>query len=315
MLFRLLVAFTSVLLVGVQAQSAPYRLLNMGPEFRIYVEHFRNADANRQWNGWLSFERKYKKYFNEVSCDSLKPDCETSKKNRLREFFARLPSFETDMWDIFKNADALARVQVSKFRKMFPNVKNDIPIVFMPSLLSFNGRGGLKINGTFCLVIGADLAALRNNNMNVLFSHELFHTYQFEKLKNIQNYLSLASPLWFEGMAAWVSLQLNPDSTETDILMNEELAEFCHVKSNIRAMAQKFEPILKLKYVIAQTASIDSEWFAGDARTQPARRGYCLGLHAVSEIIKSKPIDELVSLNEIEFSVIVSKALTRLSLL
>jgi hypothetical protein len=127
---------------------------------------------------------KYQTYFDQSICDSSFKDCEKQKRVRLDEFFTKLPSFEKAMWEIFKNADLLSRDQIQNFRRMFPDTKQDIPVVFIPSLLRFNGRGGLKIKGAYTLVIGADLAALRNNNMDVLFSHEFFHTYQFEKQKD-----------------------------------------------------------------------------------------------------------------------------------
>lgn len=296
-----------------KAQSASYILVNMGPDFKIYIDQYRNSDADKRWRGWKEFEKKYQPYFDQSICDSSLKDCEKQKQDRLNEFFTKLPTFEKAMWEIFKNADVLSRDQIQNFKTMFPDFKQDVPIVFMPSLLRFNGIGGLKINGTYTLAIGADLAALRNNNMGVLFSHELFHAYQFEKLKNTPTYQTLSSPLWFEGLATWVSTQLNPKATEADILMNQELATFCASHANVKAMANDYKSFLKMSNESEKSKPINSAWFSANGEAVPRRRGYCLGLRAIAELTKKKRVGEILSLKESSFSDLLANILEDLS--
>ncbi|HWU43580.1 MAG TPA: hypothetical protein VN132_09085, partial [Bdellovibrio sp.] len=213
----------------------------MGSDFKIYVNIYRNSKFDEQWSGWKVFEKKYQKYFDAAICDSSDGDCESAKKTHLKEFFTQLPNFESEMWTIFDNANILSDNQILQFKIYFPDTPTDVPIVFMPSLLTFNGKGGVQIDGTYTLVIGADLAALRKNNMKVLFSHEFFHTYQFGKLTGAPLFQTLASPLWFEGLAVWVSEKLNPEASDADILMSQDLATYCASNEHVIGMAKDYK--------------------------------------------------------------------------
>lgn len=294
-----------------QAFASSPVLINMGSDFKEYVKQYRNSSPVDQWQGWKSFESKYQIQFDSALCDSEDPDCEDIKKNRLKDFFIRLPSFEAAMWSIFDNAESLTASQMQQFKKMFPDLPDDVPVVFMPSLLTFNGKGGVQINGRYTLVIGADFAAFRGNNIKVLFSHEFFHTYQFAKIATAK-YQTLASPLWFEGFAVWVSRNLVPEASDTDILMNQNLADYCSSAESIKQMAQSYLPLLNQDYSANTSSEIKSDWFYGNGKVSPQRRGYCLGYKAIQNISAKHSLSNLTGLGESSFIPLLEEALKEL---
>jgi hypothetical protein len=72
--------------------------------------------------------------------------------------------------------------------------------------------------------MGVDFIAERNDNLNVLFSHEFFHTYHEDHLKPGDSGRTMATPLWKEGLATYISGVLNPDQNDAVLLMDTELA-------------------------------------------------------------------------------------------
>jgi uncharacterized protein YjaZ len=309
---RLVTLFFSVLVFTIEARAGAYTLLNIGRDFKTYVNRYRNSEIQQQWFGWKEFEKQHQKYFNAALCDSSEDQCEATKKARLHEFFSQLPNFETSMWSIFDNAELLAATQIEQFKRYFPDTPANVPIVFMPSLLMFNGKGSVKIDGNYTLIIGADLAALRKNNMSVLFSHELFHNYQFNKLKSSAIYQTFASPLWFEGLAVWASSLVNPLASDAEILMNPDLAEFCATNENISKLAKAYTSLLATSYTDPKAAKTEADWFYASGDDLPHRRGYCLGLKVVREINKSIPVNSIIAEDETKFSRLVGDSLARL---
>jgi hypothetical protein len=304
--------FVTLVLTTTLAQAAPYTLVNMGPDFKIYVNQYRNSSMDEKWLGWKKFESKYTLYFENGLCESADPVCEQKKKTRLEKFFEELPKFETKMWALFANAPKLAESQVARFKKSFPDLQDDIPVVFMPSLLSFNGKG-VNLPTKSALMIGVDFTTLRGHDLNVLFSHEFFHVYQFNKLRGKTTFQTFSSPLWFEGLATWVSLHLNPTTSDIVALMNQELGDFCAVSGNTQKLAKEYSALYQIPSEDPRYDESYKDWFTAGGATQPARRGYCLGLAVIREVTKKKTLAEITSLDESGYNPIVLEALTNLA--
>jgi hypothetical protein len=302
-----------IVILSLQVSAAPYAVTNMGPDFKNYIRQFRNSDFSDQWIGWKAFEKKYQYYFDEIICDSAEASCEDAKKRHLQNFFQQLPTFENSMWKIFDGAEAMSSVQVGRFRRAFPDVKSGTQVVFMPSLLLFNGMGGQKLNGHFALIIGADLAALRQNNMDVVFSHEFFHAYHFEKISGAPIYQTMASPLWFEGLATWVSFYLNPKASTSDILMNPELSAYYDSPVNVASMAKSYDSFLRESYEDEKSTLLKTEWFLGNGKILPHRRGYCLGFKVISELKRNYSVEELTAMGEVQYTNLMDVELQKIA--
>ena len=293
--------------------AAPYQLINMGPEFNSFVLQYRSSSLDEKWAGWKKFESKYQVYFDAGLCESSDPACETKKKAQLEKIFSELLTFEIKMWDLFDHAEQLTAVQFGRFKKAFPDLQEDTPIVFMPSLLAFNGKGVDLLNGKAALLIGVDFTSMRGHDLDVLFSHEFFHVYQFTKLQGKEKFVTMSSPLWFEGFATWISTYLNPNASEAAVLMNAELADYCAIPGNIKKMAQEYLGLYQVGHDNQKYSDTYKEWFTASGTIQPRRRGYCLGLAVMREVMKTKRLPEITALDEKGFNPLVAKALAELA--
>jgi hypothetical protein len=292
------------------AYGAPYQLTNLGPEFRQYVEANRNKSADERWTAWKGFEGTHAEFFRSL-CNSPGPECESKKKLRLETFFNLLPTFEAHMWTMFDAADEITAAQVTRFKEQFPDLADDTPIVFMPSILGFNGRA-TTINGKVYLLIAPDIVAVRQDDLNVLFTHEFFHIYQFGKLEGKKIFYTMGSNLWFEGFATWVSIHLNEGTSNTSALMDPKLAAYCGERSNLQTMAKEFSPIAHLNQNDVSANQVYLDWFTMGGTKTPTRQGYCLGLTVIRELAKSYDFHDLLLLDEEHFLPLMDEALASL---
>jgi len=307
-----IVLFFSFLAITFSAYSADYQLINMGPDFKAYVNKYRASTPEEQWLGWVDFENKYEVYYEAESCSSKEPGCAASRKLRVIKFFKELPKFESAMWDLFDRAGDISQNQIAKFKQAFPDLQEDTPIVFLPSLLRYNGRG-LALGNKSALFIGVDMTALSQDDLNSLFSHEFFHVYQFSKIPESEIKKTFYSPLWFEGFATWMSIHLNPGTTDTVALMDDELAKHCAQKSKVRDMALEYITLAPKGRNEPNYSELYGDWFSTPTKNVVPRRGYCLGLQVIREVTKKKPLTDLVNLNEAGFKPLVDAALKTLS--
>lgn len=294
------------------AHADSYKLINIGQEFRIYIEDYKSESSEVRWEGWKVIENKYSHYLSQTICNIKEPECELKQRSKIDELFETLPIFENKMWNIFDNADQITRSQLAKFKQSFPKLGNNIQIVFTPSLLTFNARVSY-IDEKPVLFIAADSIAKRNDNLNVLFSHEFFHYYQFNKLENNKNWKTFASPLWFEGFATWTSIHLNPGTSDLGALMDLDLATYCSKKSNVALLAIEYRNILEMPTDDPQAQQTYSDWFLIRGSLELKRGGYCLGLQVMREIIKSINYLELTLLNEVDFIPLIKASLNNLA--
>ncbi len=214
------------------------------------------------------------------------------------------------MDEIFFRADQIVADQETRFRTLFLNLAPDIPVIFLPSLFSFNGKvqeiSGLGRPG---LLMGVDFIMKRNDDLNVLFSHEFFHAYHESHLRPDSRGKTMATPLWKEGFATFVSGILNPDQSEAVLLIDPSLEQACGDSRLLSKMAS-----LYLEVLSTNVETTDNDWFMLSGPTQPTHRGYCLGLNVLRELSKQYPVTEMVDWNETRFGhevEIVLKAFAR----
>lgn len=299
---QFILIFGLLLFQGLNANAAI--LVNLGPDFKAYIEQYRNQPFEEQWAGWKDFETKYSAYLS--TCDLSKPNCTKDRKNQLQKFYGKLSEIEPLMWEIFANAEILTAKYEAKMKTVFPDLTNDIPVVFVPSLFMFNGKVTYVKNKP-TLFIAADEAAHTKENLDLLFIHEFFHAYHFTKLAGKPLFETFATPLWLEGFAEYITLLVYPEVTETESLMSEALAKYCADKNNLIAMARRYEKILP--YSVSDAYPMYQEWFLVSEKKLINRTGYCLGLNVVREATKRLPLEKMIQLNEHEFQPLIGDIL------
>ncbi|MCZ4251769.1 DUF5700 domain-containing putative Zn-dependent protease [Pseudoalteromonas shioyasakiensis] len=175
----------------------------------------------------------------------------------------------------------------------FPEFKSETPIYILHSLGRFNGATR-DLNGKSYLMFGVDLMAKYHTWKNDMpfFHHELFHVYH-EKLFQCKD--ELWCSIWTEGLATYVSHQLNPSSNNDELMLNIPNNMVENVSSRLLYSLTD----LKKKYY-SRNPDIYSSFFnfSNDETKLPYRRGYYLGYILAKEIGKNYTLEELAKLDK-----------------
>jgi hypothetical protein len=170
---------------------------------------------------------------------------------------------------------------IARFRKNFPDFHCDFPIYLMISLGNMDGAGRV-VGGRPALVLGVEMIDRIETpaQMPVFFTHELFHRYNYQ-VAGFSDDPSDRQPiwrtLWAEGLATYVSAQLNPDRPLSDaMIFPPDLAE--------RAAPQIEKLARALRDNDAPNPSLYAEYFELDSAQSgaPPRAGYYVGYRVAS---------------------------------
>jgi hypothetical protein len=199
----------------------------------------------------------------------------------------------------------------SRFLKMFPDMRWTGDIYVMASGYCFSGRAQM-IEGRSALLFGVDaMAALGMRDLIPGMQHELFHRYhrQYFEYEGSSAY-PLWTSLWAEGLAMYVSEQLNPSASELDLgLVPQGMAQ--------QVDERRAEVAADLLRKFESTAEKDAALYINSPeRTDavvPPRAGYRLGMLVVRELTKQHSIQTLAHWSQAEAKPQVRAALERIA--
>jgi len=185
---------------------------------------------------------------------------------------------------------------VGRFRAVLPDFDGRAsPVTLMPSLMHFDAH--LQPDGPrLPLFFGPDAIVRLHGadaDLDVLFSHELFHCYQGQK--NPAMCLDPEAPLyvslWMEGTATWASECMNPGAPLPHVLLADELARA--EPARLRAAAQAM-----LARLDARDDATQSLFFSlgqhGDG--WPPRAGYAVGLQIARGLGRTMSLPQMAAL-------------------
>ena len=180
------------------------------------------------------------------------------------------------------------------FAKTFPDFRCDADIAFGVSLLHFDGHGYNDKTGREKMRFGIDMIALLHQpqDLPAFFAHELFHIYHAQALGvHPEDDDRTWWAMWAEGLATYVSRQMNLPQTEQQVLW---------IPSDLVAQMEK--PGVMKETAKEMLADFDTEnyrnWFAAghSAPNLPARAGYFMGLRMAEELGRTRTLQELAHL-------------------
>ncbi|MBK9323746.1 MAG: hypothetical protein IPM97_12525 [Bdellovibrionaceae bacterium] len=222
------------------------KVINWGPDFEATFSNSSSLTIDQKNELLNSFEMKSPYIFEKIIYRKNEGDWLGRKAKKRELFFAELENLKPKMATLFKNAEVLVAEKEAQFKKLFPDLANDIPVIFIPSIFSFNGKVVyLPDYGRTGLLMGVDLISYRNDNTDVLFSHEFFHAYHEDNLADGSTGATMATPLWKEGFATYVSGLLNPDQDDNVLLMDEALAKKCADQKFVKEIAKEYLVLLQ----------------------------------------------------------------------
>jgi hypothetical protein len=195
-------------------------------------------------------------------------------QQRVSKYLRALKPYIPAMRRITTNFHENFSRYVNDFSSAFADYAPTTPVYFTVSLFGF--AAGMNFHSeTTGLYFGIDeLARIHgsNDNLKIIFEHELFHQYHYQIAPEISTDQAAWAYLWEEGLATYVSLQISPGCTIDQALVTPRLSELA--KPHLRQLAQR---LLDKADSTDSTAYLD---VFSDDRTPPglpARSGYYLG--------------------------------------
>jgi uncharacterized protein YjaZ len=238
----------------------------------------------------------------------------SARYDRLRKFIRGDAGAATRILRTFTQFESEAPKHISTFKKMFSEADYDYQVYLLPSFLWFSGRAGFVDQNTIVVAFGVDQISKNNENVSVLFAHEMFHalhfkTLKFDKKRHIKTESDPWASLWIEGFASYVSAI----ATGTD-----QSLEGVFGRSG-RQCAQKKDTLLKTFLADANAHPVFSDllfdkWFGAgdDQKGIPSMAAYCLGVLAVKELVKTHSLPELLQWDPSERQADFRKALEKI---
>jgi hypothetical protein len=285
------------------------QVVNLGPDYKDFLNATKGKSQSVIEQEWSKFEAKHQALYDEAVFGKSDSGWQDRRTKQLAAFLSKVEPLLPKMIELFDRAEEIVNEKESLFKTLFPDLPNDIPVIFMPSLSTFNGKlTNISGYNRMPLLIGIDFIVERNDNLDVLFTHEFFHAYHLGKLPPGSTWRTMATPLWIEGFATYVSGVLNPTQPDSILLMDQTLASKC---ANTDWLAEAAKQYLSVLDTDNETTYTD--WFTLRGQTQPPRRGYCLGLHVIREVAKTHSLSEMVVWHEDRFSKEISLVLLKMS--
>lgn len=150
--------------------------------------------------------------------------------------------------------------------------------------------GPRSLAGRDVLVFGVDLMAKLHgdDDESAFFQHELFHLYHQRLLGDCDSG-KVWSSLWKEGLATYVSQQLNPGASERELLLDFPAG------MPARTRAAQLGSVLDSEDATTWGGLVHTR--TPDGAELPGRRGYYLGSLLAQEAGKHDSLQELARLD------------------
>ena len=197
----------------------------------------------------------------------------------------------------------------ASFMQAFPDFQQTVDIWLLHSLGEMDG-GPRDLHGRQYLIFGADVmtSAHGDSDEAAFFHHELFHIYQ-QAVSPACEGQGMWQPLWREGLATYVSKQLNPSANDKEMLLDFPTGSVAFTRAHLYASLANLEPALEQHGEQYHTALFRMK---GDQSGLAARRGYYLGYLVAQEIGRTRSLRQLAALNCADAHKLVVEAVRKL---
>jgi hypothetical protein len=199
----------------------------------------------------------------------------------------------------------------SEFKATFPDFAPKSPVYFTVSLFSFDGATR-SVGGKTALLFGIDGIARyhgEGESLKVLFDHELFHQYHEQIIPDDgDDNTPLWMSLWEEGLATFVSQQMNSGSTEAQIFMSDKLADLTKpmLPALARELLENFDSLDRNEYA--------AFFYSANGRPDiPGRCGYVVGYRIAQYLSAGRSLQRLALLKGPELKAAVKQALEKMA--
>ena len=223
-----------------------------------------------------------------------RPDVFKTDLNSLQDYLEQLQPYLPAIRELHTRFQREQAAVERNFLHAFPDFNGSrVRIYLMCSLFRFDGK--VPSNNPRLLMLGIDGIAKFHGTgarLSVILSHELFHLYHFQvnPMPADPDELPLYRLVWQEGLATYVSQQLNPGSSLADALLDPRLAG--EGPRYVQTVTRQL--LLDLDSTDDLTAATYLSFRR--AGPVPARMGYLIGYDVARSLGKTKSLHELALL-------------------
>lgn len=275
-------------------------MISFQHEFQDFWSQAKDQPLERQLELWnLIVEKPHQAFYDSVVWEKpTHPHRDDLKRRVLIEQFGRYRSLYPEIVERFQSFPAVTRAELSQFKRRFPDAPADFPIYAVPSPM-FDAKGAVLDSQQVVLAFGIDTFLAIHDRYEIIYPHELFHIYHALKRgfinDGVMENVSIAVPMWAEGLATYVSGLFNETATDGDLLADVSLGKV--PKEEIPQLARLFLQDAHIKAIDRDHPDAYRKWFSiGSARVRPDlpnRCGYLLGLHVARFIAENESLEEM----------------------
>ncbi|MEM6993313.1 MAG: hypothetical protein AAF721_22565 [Myxococcota bacterium] len=183
------------------------------------------------------------------------------------------------------------------FLASFDDFRYEGRVIVLGAVGGFDGATR-TIDGELALLFGVDGMTLyhpEGTNPAPFFHHELFHIYHQQRLApagiDLDADPTIAMALWIEGLAVYVSRELNEGATPEDMLLNpamiaETQARLPELTAELRAKARSTDEAAYADFFLGN----------GSGRV-PERCGYYVGLLVAERLGETRDLETLAGMH------------------
>jgi len=287
-------------MLAASAHAGPCKTENLMPGYFAFEDQTKALDAQARADRFASdYVPAHRAYY---TADDF-ADGAKLKKSALRLFDDSKPIMlggfgpltDEKLHAVAANVMPAFDKAQADFAKTFSDFRCKADVMFGVSLLHFDGHGYNDDQGREHMRFGIDMIALLHGpqDLPAFFAHELFHIYHAETLGvHPEDDDRTWWAMWEEGLATYVSRQMNAPLTEQQVLwFPADLADQMQKPGVMRETAKRM------------LADFDGTehyawWFqAGhSAPGLPSRAGYFMGLRMAEELGGTRSLQQLAHL-------------------
>jgi hypothetical protein len=287
-------------------EPAFYTLVDLTDDYVAFYDRTAGMETTARVAAFREeFNGKMPGFYNEARLNNVTAE---QYDQRIARSFETFPQMRERYLAITSGFEASMVPARRSFRAAFPDVQPVGDIHFVHSLGEMDG-GTRTVGGRTYMIFGADIMQriYEPGGTTPFFHHELFHFYHRAYFQDCEPFWC---SLWGEGLATYVSEQLNPGADDRAMLLT---------------LPQLIRPTVDANLALAvctARARFDSEdateyaqFFFGNANVEglPPRAGYYLGYLIAREAGRTRTVQELAHLSALDARPIVETALASLA--
>lgn len=264
------------------ALAGDCRVSDLMPDFWAFWQAAREAPADEQVR---LFEQMLRRPHAEVY-DGVLRGLPIAPAELVPRALAGMRPVEATVRSLAGQLAAELPRQLTLFRQSFPDFRCTTPVYFLFAAGAFDGATR-RVGGQTALLFGLDvIAQIHGERLSPLVVHELFHVHHDAVVPAAPETLYWA--VWKEGLATYVSRELNPGLAEEKICCLPDLPA---VNAALPTLVAEV-----LSRLDSERPEDYARYLLGGAADIPARSGYALGYRIAQRLGRERTLAQLARL-------------------